>query len=50
MFVPCKLFQPSLIFAGKAEAYPSETLYYAGKTSQVLHSMVGSWPYLQTLD
>jgi hypothetical protein len=43
-FVPGKPFQPSLMFAGRAEAYPSEAL------SQMLHSRVGSWPYPQILD
>ncbi len=36
--VPCKPFQPSLMFAGKARAYLSEAPF------QVLHSRVGSWP------
>jgi hypothetical protein len=36
VFVPGKPFQPSLVFAGKAGAYPSES------TFQVLHSKVGS--------
>jgi hypothetical protein len=35
MFVPGKAFlQPSLMFAGKAETYP---------TFEALNSMVGSW-------
>ncbi len=41
--MPGKPFQPSLMFAGKAGAYPSEA-------PQVLHSRVGSWPHLQTFD
>jgi len=32
------------MFAGKAEAYPSESSFRCS-----LHSMVGSWPYPQTL-
>jgi len=27
VFVPCKPFQPSLMFAGKARAYPSEARF-----------------------
>jgi hypothetical protein len=41
VLVPGKPLQPSLMFAGKAGAYPS--------TSQMLLSMVGSFPYPQTL-
>ncbi len=40
MFVDGKLFQPSLMFVGKAGAY----------LNQVLHFKVGSWVYLQTLE
>jgi hypothetical protein len=39
MFVPGKPFQRSLIFAGKAGAYP-----------KVLHSRLGPGPYPQILD
>jgi hypothetical protein len=39
-----KSFQPSLIFAGKAGAYPSEAPF------QVLHSRVGSSPNPRIFD
>ena len=43
MFVPGKPFQPSLMFAGKAGAYPIEAPF--GRSTRV-----GSWPHPQTLD
>jgi hypothetical protein len=49
-FVPCKPFLPSLMFVGKARDLP-----YSGapqscftRVLQVLHSRLGSWPYLET--
>ncbi len=45
VFVSGKLSQPSIIFAGKVRAYPSESI-----TFQVILSMVGSWPHPQTSD
>jgi hypothetical protein len=46
VFVPGKPLQPCLMFVGKARAWPSEAPF------EVLHYMVGSWPYPQpqTLD
>ncbi len=43
MFVLGKLFQPSVMFAGKAAACPSET-------PKPMHSRVDRWPYPQALD
>ncbi len=44
MFVPGNPFQPSLMFADKARAYPSEpTLRYSSNRAD-------SWPYPETLD
>jgi hypothetical protein len=37
LFVPSRPFQPSLMLAGKAGPYPSNTF-------QALHSWVSSWP------
>ncbi len=42
-FIPGKPFQPSLMFAGKARAYPMWS------TFQVLHSRVGSPPFLTNI-
>jgi hypothetical protein len=44
VFVPSKLFQPSLMFVSKAGAYPNGTSF------EVLSSRIGSWPYPQTLN
>jgi hypothetical protein len=44
VFVPGKPFQPSLMFVGKAGAYPIELHF------RVFHSMVGSCPCPQTVD
>jgi hypothetical protein len=43
LFVPGRSLQPSLMFAGKDEAYPNEAPH-------VLQSRVGTWPHPQTLD
>jgi hypothetical protein len=40
MFVDGKLYQPSLMFVGKAGAY----------LNQVLHFKIGSWVFLQTIE
>jgi hypothetical protein len=40
VFVPCKPFQDSIVFMGKAGVYPF----------QELHSRVGFWPCPQTVD
>ncbi len=44
VFVAGKPLQPTLMFVGKAAAYLSQSIF------QLLHSMVGSRPYAQTLD
>jgi hypothetical protein len=44
VFVPSNPFQPSLMFADKARAYPSEPPF------RYSTNRAGSWPYPQTLD
>jgi len=45
VFVTGKPFQLSLMFAGRVMPEPSRVSHIF----QVLHSMVGSWPYQKTL-